>query len=106
MVREAFNVFAAPLGIERFQRLHDPSVEEAPPLVRENPVGDLLGEGMLEGVLDLGKEASLIEELSGLQVSEAVPDLFLRLLGDGPQEGQGDFPADDGRGLEQALRLN
>jgi hypothetical protein len=89
MVRETFNVFAAPLGIEHFQRLHDPRVEAAPPLVREIPVGDLLGEGMLESVLDLGKEAGLIEELSGLQVSEAVPDLLLRLLGDGLQEAQG-----------------
>jgi hypothetical protein len=83
MVGEAFDVFAAPLGIERFQRLHDPSVEATTPVVREIPVGDLLGEGMLERVLDPGKEARLIEELSGLQVSEAVPDLPLRSLGDG-----------------------
>jgi len=68
MVREAFDVFAAPLGIESFQRLHDASVEAAPPLVREIPIGGLLSEGMLEGVLALGKEARLIEELSGLQV--------------------------------------
>src|SRR5207244_4392115 len=39
MVREAFDVFTAPLGIERFQRLHDASVEEAPPLVREILIG-------------------------------------------------------------------
>ena len=56
--------------------------------MREIPVGNLLGEGMLEGVLDVGKEASLIEELSDLQVSEAVPDLLLWLLSNGPQEGQ------------------
>jgi hypothetical protein len=88
MVREAFDVFATPLDRERFQRLHDASVEEAPPLVREILIGDLLGEGVLEGgVLALGKEARLIEELSGLQVSETVPDLLLRLLGDGLQEG-------------------
>jgi hypothetical protein len=77
MVCETFDVFAAPLGKERFQRLHDPSVEETPPLVREILIGDPLGEGMLEGVFDLGKEAGLIEELSGLQVSEALPDLLL-----------------------------
>jgi hypothetical protein len=106
MVREAFDVFAAPRGIERFQRLHDARVEAAPPLVREIPVGDLLSEGMLEGVLDVGKEASLIEELSDLQVSEAVPDLLLGLLSNGLQEGQGNISADDGRGLEQALCHN
>src|SRR5262245_48873725 len=62
MVCEAFEVFAASLSRERFQCLHDASVEEAPPLVREILIGDLLGEGMLEGVLALGKEARLIEE--------------------------------------------
>ncbi len=54
--------------------------------MRETAVGHLLGEGMLEGVLDLGEEARLIEELGGLQVREAVADLLLRLLGDGLQE--------------------
>jgi hypothetical protein len=81
-------------------------MERPPPLWQEAAVGHLVGQGVLEGVLDPGKEASLIEELSGLQLSEAVLDLLLRWLGDGLQEGQRDFPADDGRYLEQALRLN
>jgi hypothetical protein len=99
-VGQPFHLFAVPLGRERFQRLDDPNVEDAPSLVREMLVGSLLGEGMLEGVLALGKEASLIEELGDLQVSEAVADLLLRLLGDGLQEGQRDFPANDGCSLE------
>ena len=53
-------------------------VQGTPPLLQETPVGDLLGEGVLEGVCELGEETCLVEELGGLQVGEATAE---RLLG-------------------------
>jgi hypothetical protein len=39
---------------------------------------------MLEGILDLGKEPRLIEELGGLQVRQTTMYSLLRHLGNGP----------------------
>jgi hypothetical protein len=106
VVGQAFDLLGQAIGSEAFEGLDNARMQHPPPLQQEAAVCHLVRQGMLERVLDPGKEASLIEELRGLQVSEAVPDLLLRLLGDGLQQGQRDFPANDGRGLEQALRLN
>ena len=71
MVGEPFNLFGQTVGIEHFERLHNPGVEGTPALLQETPVRDLLGEGVLEGVDVLGEELQLVEELGGLQVGEA-----------------------------------
>ncbi len=50
---------------------------------------------MLEGVLQLGKQARLVEEPGGLQVGEASSQLVLPLRGDCLQEREGHVLADD-----------
>ena len=45
-------------------------MERAPPLQQETAVGHLVGEGVLEGVRELGEEARLVEELGRLEVRE------------------------------------
>src|SRR5262249_12909464 len=42
-------------------------MERSALLVEERAVGDLVSEGMLEGVLEIGEEARLVEELRRLQ---------------------------------------
>ena len=52
-------------------------MKHTPPLLEEAAVGDLVGEGVLEGVLALGKEARLVEKLGRLEVRETtVQDVF------------------------------
>jgi hypothetical protein len=46
-------------------------VKGAPPLFQEALVGHLVGEGVLEGVLKVGEEPGLVEELGGLELAEA-----------------------------------
>ena len=63
-----------------------------------------MGEGMLERVLTLGKQARLVEELRGLEAAR----LRCRLggqLGNRLQQRQGHLMANHGRRLEQALGL-
>ena len=66
VVGELLDVLDETVGVEPLDRLRDPRVERAAPLAEHAPVGDLVGEGVLERVLDLGEERCLVEELGGL----------------------------------------
>jgi hypothetical protein len=79
-------------------------VERAAPLAEEPAVRHLLGERVLEGVLGVGVEARLVEELPRLEMGQAPAKVLLRQLGDGPQQGQRHLLADDG-GLLQELSV-
>ena len=105
VVGEPLDVFREPVGMEPFERLHDPNVESPAPLLEEAPVGDLVGEAVFEGVLEIREEAGLVQELRGLQVRESPAESLLGLLGDGLQEGEGDLLTDDRRSLDQAFLL-
>ena len=60
-----------------------------------------MGEGVLEGIRDLGEQPRLVEELGGLQMGEAHGERLLRRLGHGLEERQGHLRADDGGGLQE-----
>ena len=49
---------------EGFQGHDNPGMEGAPPLLEQCLVGHLLGEGVFEGVLDLGEQTHLVKELA------------------------------------------
>ena len=65
------------LGVEPLDGLDDPGVERAPPVLEQAVVGHLVREGVLEGVLEVGHEPRLVEELGGLQVRETAPQGLL-----------------------------
>ena len=46
-------------------------VQDSPPLLEQTAVGHLVRQGVLEGVLALGKEPRLVEELGRLEVRQA-----------------------------------
>jgi hypothetical protein len=46
-------------------------MKHTPPFREKALVSHLVGKGMLEGVLEIGKEGSLIEELSRLEMLQA-----------------------------------
>ena len=71
MVRQPFDLLGYPLPGERLQGLDDAGMQHPPPLVEQAAIGHLVGEGVLEGVDVLGKEARLVEELRRLEVRQA-----------------------------------
>ena len=71
MVRQAFDLLGHPVPSERLQGLDDAGMQRPPPLLEQAAVGHLVGQGVLEGVLALGEEARLVEELGRLEVREA-----------------------------------
>jgi hypothetical protein len=90
---------------ERFEGLDNAGMQRPPPFLEKAAIGDLVRQGVLEGVLALGKEARLIEELSGLEVGEAPLQTRFGQLGNGLQEEGGHLVPDDRCGLEQAFLL-
>ena len=72
MVGEPFELLGQTVGRESLDGVHDVSVEGAPPLLQQAAVGNLMGERVLEGVFEVGKETRFIEELAGLQVRDRI----------------------------------
>ena len=80
-------------------------MQHAPALLEQAPVGDLVGERVLEGVLEIREQARLVEELRPLEVPEPLAQAVLGLLRDRLEERERDVLPDDGGGLEEALLL-
>ena len=102
---ESIDVLGEAVGIERLDGLDDPGVEGAPPVLEQAAVRHLVGQGVLEGVLEVGKEASLVEKLAGLEGRETVPQDVLGNLRDRLEDRKGHILADDRGRLEEALRF-
>ena len=105
MVGQPFHLVGEPVGIALFDSRDDTAMQQALPLAQQPPIGHLVRQGVLEGIVALGKQAGFVEELGGLQVRQATVQRFLRLVGDGLQQRPGHLRADHRSGLEQALLL-
>src|SRR4029450_7790440 len=57
VVRQSFDVLAQPIRIEPLDRVHDLAVEIAPLVLEETAVGHVVSQSMLEGVLEVRKDA-------------------------------------------------
>ena len=53
VVGQAIHLLAQALGREGLQHLNNPAVEDAPPLLEQTAVGDLMGQGVFEGIFAL-----------------------------------------------------
>jgi hypothetical protein len=79
MVRQAFDLVWAsprsplghPVSGERLKGLDNAGMEHPPPLLEHTAVGHLVRQGVLEGVLMVGIEARLVQELGRLKVRQA-----------------------------------
>ena len=89
MVSKTVHLLGQPVWRERFEGLDNVCVQDSPPLLEQAAVGHLVGEGVLEGILVVGKEPGLVEELGRLQVGEAAMQRSLghRLPGAGGRRG-------------------
>src|SRR5262245_51819997 len=70
MMRQAFDLLSHPVPGERLQSLDDTGMQHPPPLLKQAAIGNLMRQGMLEGVLAFREELCLIEKLCRLQVRE------------------------------------
>jgi hypothetical protein len=57
MMSESFNVFGQTVGVEPLDDVHDLPMKGAPLLDQKTSIGDLVRERVLEGVLEVGKQA-------------------------------------------------
>ena len=71
MVGELLDLISQALGIQRLQGRDNLGMQHSPPLLEETAIGHLLGQGVLKGVDQLGKQIRLIQELGVLEMREA-----------------------------------
>src|SRR5262245_24424180 len=105
MVGQALDMLGHSLPSERFKALYNAGMQYPPPLMEETPIGHFIGESVLEGILTLGKEPCLVQELGRLEVCQTTMQNVFGQLGNGLQQRQGHLRANDGGGLEEALCL-
>ena len=94
-----------PVGVERFDRVHDPGVERSLAVLGEAGVRDLVRERVADRIDDLRQRARLVQKLGGLEAREPAPQHVLGELGNRLEEGQRYVFADDRGGLQQVLLL-
>src|SRR5262245_25151083 len=100
---QALEVLVEAIGVQCLDRVDDASVQRPPASLDQPPIGDLVGERVFEGVLELQEEARLVEELGGLEMSEPAAERLLVLVGDGLEQSERDIRADDCGNLQQPL---
>jgi hypothetical protein len=83
-MRQALGVLRQPLRVETLDGRDRPGVERAAANLEEASVGHLVGERVLEGVLDVREQACLVQELGGLEPGEALGQRVCRRPGDAP----------------------
>jgi hypothetical protein len=72
MMGEPLDVFSETILVERLDGVDDPRVKLASTVLQESAVGDFVRERVLERVLDLREQPSLIQELGRLEPSGAL----------------------------------
>jgi hypothetical protein len=77
VVGKQLHVLGEPVSEARFDGPRDLGVERPPPLHKQTAVGDLVGQGMLEGILGFVEEASLVQEFGRSETGESERDPVL-----------------------------
>ena len=105
VVRQPLHVLDEAIGVQALDGGRHRGVKIAPALPQEARVGHVVGQRVLEGVLQIREELRLVEELRLLQMREPPPQGLLRLLRDRRQERVGHVLADHRGGLQEPLLL-
>ena len=70
MVDRALDVFGQPVRIQRLEGVDDARVKRSSPLLQQAVVGDLVGQRVLERVLERREQVDFVDELGRLQMRE------------------------------------
>jgi hypothetical protein len=92
---EPLDLLPDAIPIQRLDRADDPRVQLPASVMQETAIGHLVSERMLEGVLEVGIEPGLVDELGGLQTVESAPERIVREVGDRLEEWPRHVLADD-----------
>lgn len=103
MVGELLDVLAQPIGVQPLDGVDDLAVQCAATLQEQTIVRDIVGQCVLEGVLQLRKHACLIEQLGPAQVGQGALEVGRRHIGDRLQQRERHSSSDDGGGLQDLL---
>jgi hypothetical protein len=94
MVREPLHVVDQAIRVQTLDGIDDLTVKRPPAVVKETPVGHVVGKRVLEGVFDVGETACLVHEFGGAEAREALAKALVRELGDRIQQGEWHVLAD------------
>ena len=100
---EPLDLLAEPVGVKLFYGIHDARVDVATALVEHPSVGDVVGKGVLEGVLQVREELRRVEKFSSLQIVQETVKLALRQPTNCMQEGERCIMSNHRRLVQQAL---
>src|SRR5262245_40505751 len=105
MIGELLDVFSEAIGKAYLDGFHEPGMEQAAALGRQSRIDRLVGQRVLERVLEVGEQACLLEELGGLKAPKPGAHHLLRGLRNGEKKEHGYVVADNRSSLEEALVL-
>src|SRR4029453_16546132 len=100
---EPLDLLTEAITIEALHGLHDPDMEVTASAAEDAPVGHLMGERVLEGVLEIGEEARLVEKLGRLKMAQPPTDRPFLFVRHRHEEGQREVLPDDRGNLEEPL---
>src|SRR5262245_4575738 len=92
---EPLSLLRQPVGVKRFYGVDHARVDLAATFMKHPTVGDVVGEGMLESVLQVRKELCCIKKLRILQTAEQSAQFILREPTNRLQQGQRDVVPND-----------
>src|SRR5262249_31401324 len=102
------SVMGAPLDLgaqgiwgEPLERLEDSPVQLATSILRKAFIRDLVGERVLEGVLEVWRDSRLVKKLHRLKLVEAAPQGIVALIGHRAQQRELNFLANHRGALDQ-----
>ena len=96
---EAVDLLGKTVGIEFLDRGDEAAVQGPASLVEEAGVRHLVGQRVLERVLEIRKEPRLVEKLGGLEIGQGAAQIVLVVVGDRLKERERHVPPDHGRHL-------
>ena len=75
MIRQPLNLFAKPIGVKLFNRIHNARVDFTATFVEHPTVCDVVSKRVLERILQIRKKLCRIEKLGSLQTVQQTTKL-------------------------------